>query len=69
MAVGGGNFGHVGVIMEATAYTTMTTGTAFADPVNPGVYPASLAVNAAATICARAEAEHNKELINQFEMF
>jgi len=42
-ALGGGNFGHVGVIMEATAYSTMTAGIAFADPANPGVYPAGLA--------------------------
>ena len=67
-ALGGGNFGHVGVIMEATAYSTMTTGIAFTNPINPGVYPAGLAANAAATIRARAEAEH-KELINQFETF
>jgi hypothetical protein len=32
------------------------------------VYPAGLAANAAATVRARAEAEH-KELINQFETF
>lgn len=67
-ALGGGNFGHVGVIMEAEAYSTMTGGIAFVDPVNPGVYPAGLAANAAATVRARAEAEH-KELINQFETF
>ena len=66
-ALGSGNFGHVGVIMEATAYATMTTGIAFADPANPGVNPAGLAANATATVRARAEAEH-KELINQFKM-
>ena len=68
MAISGGNFGHVGVIMVATAYSTMTTSTALIDPANPRVYPAGLATNAAATIHARAEAEH-KELINQFETF
>jgi hypothetical protein len=67
-ALGGGNFGHVGVIMETSAYSTMTTGIAFVDPANPGVYPAGLAANAAATVRAREEAEH-KELINQFETF
>ncbi len=67
-ALGGGNFGHVGVIMEAKAYSTMTKGTAFENPANPGVYPAGLAANAAATVRARAEAEH-KELINQFKTF
>ncbi len=67
-ALGGGNFGHVGVIMEATAYSTMTADIAFANPAYPGVYPAGLAANAAATVLARAEAEH-KELINQFKTF
>jgi hypothetical protein len=65
-ALGSGNSGHVGVIMETTAYLTMTAGIAFVNPANPGVYPAGLTANAAATIRARAEAEH-KELINQFE--
>jgi hypothetical protein len=46
----------------------MTGGTAFVSPVNPGIYPAGLALNAAAGTRARAEAEH-KELINQFETF
>ena len=67
-ALGGGSFGHVGVIMDETAYLTMTNGIAFENPANPGVYPAGLAANAAATVRARAEAEH-KELINQFETF
>jgi hypothetical protein len=67
-ALGGGNFGHVGVIMDATAYSTMAEGIAFENPANPGVYPVGLAANAAATVRARAEAEH-EELINQFEMF
>ena len=67
-ALGGGSFGHVGVIMDETAYLTMTNGIAFENPTNPGVYPAGLAANAAATIRARAEAEH-KELITQFETF
>ena len=66
--LGGGNHGHVGVIMDPTDYNTMTGGTAFVNPVNPGIYPAGLAVNAAAGTRARAEAEH-KELINQFETF
>jgi len=67
-ALGGGNFGHVGVIMEPAAYSTMTGGIDFVIPANPGVYPAGLAANAAATVRARAEAEH-KELITQFETF
>ncbi len=66
--MGGGNFGHVGIIMEAQAYSTMTNGIEFANPANPGVYPEGLAANAGATVRARAEAEH-KELISQFETF
>ena len=46
----------------------MTEGTDFVNPVNPGIYPANLALNAAAGARARAEAEH-RELINQFETF
>ena len=66
-ALGGGNFGHVGVIMEAAAYTTMTAGIDIVNPVNPGVYPAGLAANATAGTRARAEAEH-KEEVAQYEV-
>ena len=51
-ALGGGSFGHVGVIMDETAYLTMTNCIAFENPANPGVYPAGLAANAAATVHA-----------------
>ena len=54
--------------MDPTDYSTMTGGIDFVNPVNPGFYPANLALNAAAGTRARAEAEH-KELINQFETF
>jgi hypothetical protein len=67
-ALEGGNYGHAGMIMEAVAYTTMTGGTAFINPENPGIYPVSLAINALAGTRARAEAEH-KELINQYKMY
>ena len=66
--LGGGNHGHIGVIMNPTDYNTMTGGTDFVNPVNPGIYPANLELNAAAGTRARAEAEH-RELINQFETF
>ena len=42
----------------------MTGGTAFTQPANPGIYPAGLALNAAAGTRAREEALH-KELIAQ----
>jgi len=64
--LGGGNHGHVGVIMEPTDYSTMTGGIDFVNPANPGIYPAGLALNAAAGTRAREEAIH-KELIAQFE--
>jgi hypothetical protein len=67
-SLGGGNHGHVGVIMNPTEFNTMTGGINFVDPVNPGIYPTGLAVNAAAGTKARAEAEH-KELINQYKTF
>ena len=46
--LGGGNYGHVGVIMDPAEYNTMTAGIDFENPVNPGFYPADLALNAAA---------------------
>jgi hypothetical protein len=67
-ALGGGNHGHAGMIMEAVAYTTMTGGTAFINPANPGIYPVGLAINASVGTRARAEAER-KELINQYKMY
>jgi hypothetical protein len=67
-SLGGGRHGHVGVIMNSMEYNTMTGGIDFINPVNPGIYPMGLAVNAAAGTRARAEAEH-KELINQYETF
>ena len=67
-SLGGGNHGHVGVIMDPVDYNTMTAGIDFVNPVNPGIYPSDLTLNAAAGARARAEAEH-KELINQFETF
>jgi hypothetical protein len=54
--------------MDPVDYNTMTAGIDFVNPVNPGIYPSDLALNAAAGARARAEAEH-KELINQFKTF
>ena len=64
--LGGGNHGHIGVIMDPTDYSTMTGGIDFVNPANPGIYPTGLALNAAAGTRAREEAIH-KELITQFE--
>ncbi len=44
----------------------MTGSIAFVNPANPGIYPAGLALNAAAGTRAREEAIH-KELIAKFE--
>ncbi len=46
----------------------MTGGTAFVNPVHPGIYPAGLAANVAAGTRAMAEAVH-KEQIAQFKIF
>jgi hypothetical protein len=35
MALGGGNHGHAGIIMDPAMYTTMTRGTDFNNPANP----------------------------------
>ncbi len=57
-----GNHGHAGIIVEPAKYLTMTGGTQFDPPANPGVYPAGLAINAAAGTRAREEEIH-KELV------
>jgi len=65
--IGGGNHGHAGIIIEPAKYLIMTGETVFAQPGNPGIYPAGLALNAAAGMRAREEALH-KELIAQYEI-
>ncbi len=54
--------------MNPTDYNTMTGGINFINPVNPGIYPMGLAVDAAAGTRARAESEH-KKFINQYKTF
>jgi hypothetical protein len=63
----GGNHGHAGLIIKPAKYLTMTGGTAFAPPGNPGIYQAELSLNAAAGTRAREEALH-KELNAQYEI-
>jgi hypothetical protein len=65
--LGGGNHGHARLIAEPAKYLTMTKKTAFAPPGNTGIYPARLALNAAAGTRAREEALH-KEIIAQYEI-
>jgi len=65
--LGGGNHGHTGLIVKQAKYLTMTGRTAFAPPGNPRIYPAGLALNAAAGTRAREEALH-KELIAKYEI-
>ena len=67
-ALGGGNLGHAGIIVEPAKYLIMTGGIEFEPPGNPGVYPAGLALNAAAGTRAREEAMH-KELVAQYEIY
>jgi hypothetical protein len=38
-ALGGGNHGHAGITMVPATYATMTGGTDFNNPANPGIYP------------------------------
>jgi hypothetical protein len=64
--LGRGNHGHAGIIVEDAKYTAMT-GTAFINPVNPGLYPAILATVLAGTR-AREEAIH-KGLVREYEIF
>ena len=65
--LGGGNHGHAGILMDPARYLQVT-GVAFANPANPGNYPANVPGNAAAGIRARAEAEH-KEQVREYETF
>jgi hypothetical protein len=65
--LGGGNHGHAGIIVENTKYTTMTGGTAFVTPANPGLYPAIAATVTAGTR-AREEALH-KGLVRECKIF
>jgi hypothetical protein len=59
-AFGGGNYGHIGIIMEPTGSSAMSGGINFANSLNQGFYPATLAATAAAGTRAKAEAEHNE---------
>jgi hypothetical protein len=61
-ALEGGNHRHAGIIVEPTKYLVMTGGTAFVNPVHPGIYPAGLAANAAAGTRAMAEAVHKEQI-------
>ncbi len=67
-ALGGGNLGHAGIIVEPEKYLIMTGGIEFKPQGNPGVYPAGLALNTAARTHAREEAMH-KELVAQYEIY
>jgi hypothetical protein len=65
--LGGGNHGHVGIIVEQARYLLMR-GVIFTNPVNPGTYPANVSGKAAAGVQARAEAEH-KEFVKEYKTF
>ena len=62
-ALGRGNNGHAGIIMDPAAYSLLSGGIDFVEPVNPGIYPAGAMT---ATQRPQCEAQH-KELIKQFE--
>jgi hypothetical protein len=66
-SLGGGNYGHAGMIIDQAKYLLMT-GTPFNNPQNPGVYPTNIAENAANGVRARKEALH-KELIREYEIY
>ena len=61
-SLGGGNHGHAGFIVEPTKYLVMMGGSAFVNPIHPGIYPAGLAANVAAGTHAMAEAVHNEHI-------
>jgi hypothetical protein len=61
--LGGGNSGHAGIIMDPAAYSLLSGGVDFINPINPGVYPAGAMTTAQ---CPQRKAEH-KELLKQFK--
>jgi hypothetical protein len=66
--LGGGNHGHMGIIIESARYLLMTGGVAFMNPANPGTYPLNVLGNATVGVRARTEAEH-KEFVREYETF
>jgi hypothetical protein len=66
--LGGGNHGHVEVIIKPARYLLMTGGVAFTNPANPGTYPENVLGIAMVGVRARVEAEH-KEFIREYETF
>jgi hypothetical protein len=62
-ALGGGNNGHAGIIMDPAAYSLLSDGVDFINPINPGVYPAGAMTTAQRP---QRKVEH-KELLKQFE--
>jgi hypothetical protein len=63
MALGGGNNGHAGIIMDPAAYSLLSGGINFINPINPGVYPAGAMTTAQRP---QRKAEH-KEFLKQFK--
>jgi hypothetical protein len=47
--LGGGNHGHVGIIVKTARYLLMT-GTVIVNPPDPGTYPANVVGNEAAGV-------------------
>lgn len=63
--LGGGNNGHLGVIMPDATYF-QKTGAHFIIPAHPGTYDPAIANNATNAVRARAEADH-EALVNDIE--
>jgi hypothetical protein len=56
--LGRGNNGHAGMLLSAVDYDSLSPGTPFINPANPGVYPAGVT----AANRSRMEAEHKAEV-------
>jgi hypothetical protein len=61
-ALGGGNHGHAGIIVEPTKYLVMMGVTVFVNPVHPGIYPAGLAAKAAKHVQWQKQCTKNRLL-------
>lgn len=64
---GGGDHGHIGMILDDTEYTSFSTGaTSFVTPRNPGPFPTTVSTNEVDRL--RQLAEH-KQLIIEYETY
>ncbi len=63
---GGGQLGHIGIVVPETRYVVLSKGSKLDRPIHPGAYPAFASDDK--KICKKEVAEHKVEII-QFETY